>query len=729
MSLSKLATALVVLSLFLVACGGDSSPETFTVSGTITLQPGSAVPGASTNPENLQAQRAGSSHPGPGAAMQPMSFSGHVAAAEVGTAINPKVDAVEQYEFHLRQGQHIVLEFPDSAGVDLHLYLLDPLGVALDASVDAVKGPTAGWRTLSLVAPEEGRYIVRVAADRGDSTYVLRVHPDLSRAHEIRRGARASDDFVAHEILVRKGPGQSVAPDSLGRGLGLREMDGASAAGRLWKVPANQAGPVLEELRGWQPPSWDGFRWATPELQERYETLLIARGLRTQPDVAAVSPNFILRPQAIPNDPRYSEQWFHWNINLPQAWEISTGLSDAAELVVAVIDTGVFREHEDLQGKLLKGYDFVLDESGGDDPGPGSWHGTHVAGIIGAATDNDLGIAGVSWGAQILPLRALTEASGADGEGGGRLSDVLDGIRYAAGLPFRNEPASDPRAQVINLSLGAEIPCDDWLTNFFREIRDLGIFLVAASGNSPDGRGAITFPASCDSVFAVGASDRENRRAPYSRYGDALDFVAPGGLMRNQQSPDGILSTIAKGSGEDLESDYAFYQGTSMATAVASGVVALAKSIDPALTPDRFAEMLQCGLLTDDIGEAGWNVETGWGQINALKTLRVVSERPDGMVHSTSGNVGPIHVRLLNADGERVAESSVDPENCRYPYRFEGVPKGDYYVVAGTDNQDGDWLDCAIGEACGAYRSAEGPKQVRVDRDREAIDFVLVFEN
>lgn len=729
MSLSKLATALVVLSLFLVACGGDSSPETFTVSGTITLQPSSAVLGASTNPENLQAQRAGSSHPGPGAAMQPMSFSGHVAAAEVGTAINPEVDAVEHYELHLHERQQIVLEFPDSAGVDLHLYLLDPLGVALDASVDAVKGPTAGWRSLSLVAPEEGRYMVRVAADRGDSTYVLRIYPGLSREHEVRRGARVSDDFVAHEVLVLNGPGQSTDPGSRARDLGLRKLRGGSAAGRLWKVPAHQAGPVLKELRGWQPPSVDRLRWATPELLERYETLLIARGLRAQDEVTAVSPNYILRPQVFPNDPRYPEQWFHWNIDLPQAWENSTGMPDDAEVVVAVIDTGVFREHEDLQGKLLQGYDFVLDAPGGDDPGPGSWHGTHVAGIVGAATDNGLGIAGVSWGAQILPVRALTEASGADDEGGGRLSDVLDGIRYAAGLPFGDEPASDPRAEVINLSLGGEIPCGDWSTNFFKEIRDLGIFLLAASGNSPDGSGAITFPASCDSVFAVGASDRENRRALYSRYGDALDFVAPGGLMRNQQSPDGILSTIAKGSGEDLESDYAFYQGTSMAAAVASGVVALARSVDPDLTPDRFAEMLQCGLLTDDIGEAGWDIETGWGQLNAQKTLRVVSERREGRVHATSDIVGPIHVRLLNADRETVAESSVDPDDCRYPYRFEDVPKGDYWVVAGTDKQDEDWLDCAIGEACGAYPTLAKPEPVRVDRDRDAIDFVLGFEN
>ncbi|WP_373054750.1 S8 family serine peptidase [Thioalkalivibrio sp.] len=726
--MTKLAVTLVVFGLMLVACGGDSSPETFTVSGTITVQPGSAMLAASSRSGDRQAQPATASHPGPGAALEPRVYAGDVAATEVGAATGPQADAVEHYELHLDRGQHIVLEFPESAGADLHLYLLDPLGIALDASVDAVEGPTAGWRSLSLVAPEEGRYIVRVAADRGNAAYVLSLYPGLSPAHEMRRGPRASDDFVVHEVLVRGRPGALASLSSRAERLGFREAGGGSGGERLWKVHALQARPVMDELRGWRSRREDVFRWATPKLQERYETLLIARGLRTQPDVATVSPNFILKPQAVPNDPRYSEQWFHWNIDLPQAWEISTGLADDGEVVVAVIDTGVFRGHEDLQGKLLQGYDFVLDEPGGDDPGPGIWHGTHVAGIIGAATDNGIGIAGVSWGAQILPVRVLTEASGADGEGEGRLSDVLDGIRYAAGLPFGDEPSADPRAEVINLSLGGEIPCDDWSTDFFREIRDLGIFLVAASGNSPDGSGAITFPASCDSVFAVGASDRENRRAPYSHYGDELDFVAPGGLIRSQQSPDGILSTIANGSGEDLGSDYAFYQGTSMAAAVASGVVALARSVDPALTPVRFAEMLECGLLTDDIAAAGWDTETGWGQINALKTLQLIGARRDGMVHVTSDSVGPIHVRLLNAAREIVAESAVDPDNCRYPYRFEDVPKGDYWIVAGTDSADDDWLECGIGEFCGAYPALADPQPVRVDRDREALDFELVSE-
>lgn len=719
------AVALFVLGLLLAGCGGGSSPETFTVSGTITVQSVSSAPLESAGAEALGVQRADA--PGSGSPSASQVFSGQVAAAGKGLAAIAGVKAAEQYELELQKGQHIVLEFEDSAAADLHLYLLDELGVALDASVDAVQGPAPGFRSLSLLVPAAGRHVVRVFADHGHAAYSLHVYPRMSPVHEANRGPRVSDEFVVHQMLVQTHPGASSALSSRAGGVGLRKLRETAVAAELWEVPAGHAGPAMDGLRGWRPRSGDLLRWRSPDLHDRFETLLIVRGLRAQPEVVAVSPNYILRPQQVAtDDPRYAEQWFHWNIDLPKAWEISTGRPDDAEVIVAVIDTGVFREHEDLQGKLLTGYDFLLDQPGGDDPGNGSWHGTHVAGIIGAATNNGVGVAGVSWGAKILPVRTLSDATASDGEArGGSLSDLLDGIRYAAGLAVRDEPAAPPRASVINLSLGGEFPCNEW-QGFFREIRDLGIFVVAASGNSRDGSGAITFPASCSSVLAVGATDRERRRAGYSRFGSGLDFVAPGG--RPSPSPDGILSTIAPVSSTAPETGYEFYAGTSMATAVTSGVLALAKAVDPGFTPDRFSQMLECGLLTDDLGAPGWDSETGWGQINALKTLRAVRDERDGVSHLTSGFLGRVYVRLLNAAGETVASTAVDPQGCLYPYRFEEVPEGDYWIVAGTDPDQGDGTQCRVGEACGAFPSLAEPKLVRVDRNRDGLDFAVVIE-
>jgi len=717
------AFAWIVLSLLLVGCGGGSSPETFTVTGTITVQSVSSASLESAGIGAIEVQ--GPDIYGLASRSDLKLFTGRVAAAGAGFPVGRGAESADRYVLELEKGQHIVLEFEDAAAADLHLYLLDEFGVALDASVDAVKGPTLGYRTLSLLVPEAGRYVVRVYADRGSAAYSLQLHPYVSAAHEARRGHRVSDEFVVHQVLVRTQSEESPALSSRAYGMGLRKLREGVAAAELWEVPAGLAGPVMDVLRGWRPPSRDVFRWASPDLRDRYETLLIARGLRVQREVVAVSLNYILRPQQLAvNDPGYAQQWFHGNIDLPKAWEISTGLSDGADVIVAVVDTGVFREHEDLQGKLLSGYDFFSEqpEPGGDDPGPGSWHGTHVAGIVGASTNNGLGIAGVSWGAKILPVRAVSDD-------GGTLFSLLEGIRYSAGLPNSSGALPERRAEVINLSLGGEFPCNASHREFFRDIRNRGIFLVAASGNSPDGSRAITFPASCDAVFAVGATDRHARRAIYSNSGDGLDFVAPGGLMRNSQSPDGMLSTIAPESSDAPETGYAFYQGTSMATAVASGVVALAKAVDPDLTPDRFAEMLECGLLTDDTGTAGWNSETGWGQINALKTLQVVRESRDGKVHPTSGFTRSIHVRLLNAAGDTVAESAVDRQNCRYPYRFENVPEGDYWIVAGTDRDADDWTTCSLGEACGAFPTLDNPDPVTVDRDREGVDFPVLIDH
>jgi len=505
--------------------------------------------------------------------------------------------------------------------------------------------------------------------------------------------------------------------------MGLRRLREGAAAAELWEVPAGHAGLSMDLLRGWRPPGEGVLRWASPDLRDRYETLLIVRGLRAQPEVVAVSPNYILRPQQVAvNDPGYAQQWFHGNIDLPKAWEISTGLGDGAEVVVAVVDTGVFREHEDLQGKLLPGHDFAADDE--DDSRAEGVHGTHVAGIVGAASNNGIGVAGVSWGAQILPVRALTD------DRPGTSDVVLEGILYSAGMVNSSGTLPDRPADVINLSLGGSGPCNDLFQGIFREIWDLGIFVVAASGNSEP---QITFPASCSATFAVGATDALKRRAYYSTSGGSLDFVAPGGDMRFDRTgngfPDGILSTSVTDRDGEWVSAYSFKMGTSMATAVASGVVALAKAVDPDLTPDRFAEMLECGLLTDDIGAAGWDSETGWGQINALKTLQVVRDSRDGIVHPASGFTRRIHVRLLNAVGETVAASAVDRQNCRYPYRFENVPKGEYWIVAGTDKDDDDWRSCSPGEACGAFRTLDKPEPVRVDRNLNGVDFSVVIEH
>nr|WP_296748237.1 S8 family serine peptidase [Thioalkalivibrio sp.] len=566
--------------------------------------------------------------------LAPALIGGFVAAPGTHSRFGAEGDEYDVYRVDLLAGQQIVLEFPDSSGADLALYLLDEDGIAVDAAV----GPAA---SLSLVPESAGTYFVAVRAYAGVSNYSLRLDTTHSLMLKSRRVTRVSDDFVPGEMIVRTRPEGAGLPEAAARRIGLLIVAGHPAREQLWRIPEGRAGEVLEVLSSWSPPSRVRLRWVDPSLQARYDTLRTIKALGKMPDMGVVSPNHIVRPSRLPNDTLQWQQWFHGNIDLPGAWDLSTGRAPDKEMIIAVVDTGVFRDHEDLQGKLLKGYDFIRMQPGGDDPGDSSqpgrstWHGTHVAGIAAAATDNKTGMAGVSWGAKILPVRTL-------GEGGGSLYDTLQGIRYSAGLPNDSGTVPERPADVINLSLGGGSFVQAQ-ADLYQQIRDLGIFVIAASGNSD---AAVGFPAAYDAVFAVGATDPINRRAPYSNYGNQLDFVAPGGDMGVDRTGDGILSTLVDDTSGTPRSTYAFYQGTSMATAVASGVAALARSADPELTPDRFEQFLFSGLLTDDLGPEGWDAETGWGQINALRTLLAATDDDLDLAPVLAANPGRLEFGL-----------------------------------------------------------------------------------
>jgi serine protease len=768
------------------------------------------------------------------AIVAPAIIGGFVAAPGTESRFGPNGEASDVYEVQLQAGQQVVLEYPDAAGVDLHLYLLDESQAAIDASLLPSESPVGPLVRHSVAATEEGRYFVDVRADSGRTNYTLRLDSTHSLTLEAQRGPRVSDEFVSGDIIVRTRPGLDGAVMPAAQGLGMRAVAGDATREQLWRMPEAAPGQILDALSVWRPTAQDLPRWASPDLRERYETLLAVKALRKRPEVIAASPNFIVRPQRLPNDPLQGLQWFHPNVALPEAWDISIGRAPDADVIVAVIDTGVFPAHEDLAGRLVSGYDFIADpavardgdgidpnpEDPGDSsqPGQSSWHGTHVTGIVGAATDNETGVAGMSWGARIMPVRTL-------GAGGGTLYDTLQGVRYAAGLQNDSGTVPPRRADVINLSLGGGSFVQDQ-AELYQAIRDLGIFILAASGNSG---GAVGFPAAYPAVFAVGATDAVQQRAPYSSYGNQLDFVAPGGDTRVDRTGDGfgdgILSTMVDDSSGTRRSSYAFYQGTSMATAVASGVVALARSVDPDLAPDRLTQLLKSGRLTDDILPAGWDAETGWGQINARKTLEAVrlgdgeeevpflsavparlefgltesvlefslrnsgggsvlitgvtashpawlSVRPvsvdpaglgsyrievargvlaDGEHRGTIlvaaesledlsipvlvrvaapdlrvDTVGRIYVLLVDEEGETFAELGVDADGGRYAYRFEGVPEGNYRILAGTD-MDNDRQICDPGEACGAYPILGLLERIVVDRDRSGLDFSVGF--
>jgi serine protease len=347
--------------------------------------------------------------------------------------------------------------------------------------------------------------------------------------------------------------------------------------------------------------------------------------LSAQPGVRYAEPNGVLRPLAEPNDPYYNLQWHYPMLRLPEAWDVTTG---SASVVVAVLDTGR-TNHPDLVANQVGGYDFISDPAKardgdgrdpdptdmGDDPSGGSsFHGTHVAGTIGAAGHNGVGVAGVCWNVQIMHVRVL-------GVQGGTWADVAEGIRYAAGLPNASGQLPATSARVINMSLGS-YGTSQTLQDAVSAARAAGAVLFAAAGNDDTNEPSI--PASLAGVVSVAAVETRRLKAPYSNFGPSVDLACPGGdtgADRNGDGyADGVLSTIADDTEAPLVHGYLFNHGTSMACPHAAGVAALMLSVNPTLTPPQIEAIMQS--TAEDLGAAGRDDLYGHGLVNALRCVR-----------------------------------------------------------------------------------------------------------
>ncbi|AEB11903.1 S8 family serine peptidase [Marinithermus hydrothermalis] len=399
-------------------------------------------------------------------------------------------------------------------------------------------------------------------------------------------------------------------------------------------------------------------------------TRAAARALAARPGVLWAQPNYRIYPLLELSDPFFDLQWHYSAINLPQAWEVTQGSS---AVVVAVIDTGVLRAHPDFAGRLLAGYDFISDpqvaadgdgrdpdpEDPGDNPGgQSSYHGSHVAGTIGAATNNGLGVAGVDWKARILPLRVL-------GVGGGSTADIIDAILWAVGVSLPPVPDNPNPAQVLNLSLGGAVPCSETpaFQAAFDEAISRGAIVVVAAGN--EDRDASNFsPASCGGVITVGATDLPGNRAFYSNFGLRVDVMAPGGDTGVDLNSDGFVDGVLSLNRDDADGtfDYRFLQGTSMAAPHVAGVVALMKALEPSLTPVQALDLLKqtARPLSASACNRPSAAECGAGLIDAQAALSALQAAPTpdytlslapGVLELNPGEAGQVAVTLTRSGG------------------------------------------------------------------------------
>lgn len=309
-----------------------------------------------------------------------------------------------------------------------------------------------------------------------------------------------------------------------------------------------------------------------------------------------------------PNDAYYaSQQWNLPLIGLEQAWHWSQG----GQVTIAILDSGIDLAHPDLQARLwvnpgeVPGNDQDDDGNGylddtygwdyvGDDPWPQDeyGHGTHVAGIAGAHTDNGLGVAGVGWDVRLMAVRVLNAS------GNGAWSSVAEGLIYAA----------DNGASIINLSLGGDLYTQT-VADAVAYARSQGCLIVAAAGNHV---GPIQYPARLEGVMAVAATGIADEPYPSWSSGPQMDVAAPGYEQIVGGVTLGVYSTYLGGT-------YGLMYGTSMATPHVSGLAALLWAYDPALTEAEISEIITG--TARDVYDPGWDERTGWGRIDAQAAL------------------------------------------------------------------------------------------------------------
>ena len=371
----------------------------------------------------------------------------------------------------------------------------------------------------------------------------------------------------------------------------------------------------------------------------------LAQRLRAYADVEYVVEDQRRERHAAPNDPLYGAgiagngpaagQWYlrapagelRAAIDAERAWNITTG---SPSIVVAVLDTGVRFDHPDLLpvtagGNVLAGYDMISDgavanDGDGRDPdasdagdfltdtelaqagGPlfecevaprdSSWHGTQVAGVVGAATDNAFGMASVARGVRILPVRVLGKCGGWD-------SDIIAGMRWAAGLDVPGVPTNATPARVVNLSLGSEGVCSIAYRQVVAELIAMGVVVVASAGNSAGHAAGV--PANCNGVIAVAALRHVGTKVGFSDLGPEIAISAPGGNCVNVAPGTPclypILSTSNTGStapeAANFTDSFDPTLGTSFSAPLVSGTVALMLSAQPAMTPTQVRIVLQ----------------------------------------------------------------------------------------------------------------------------------------
>lgn len=579
------------------------------LSGTLAVPPLLAIPEiAGSNDTVATAQYCGSISPG--------------ATVRIQGAISSFND-FDAYRIEVGQAMKLsVMLLHDFVGDDFDLgvfsvaqndYLSPTFETANEPESGIVNLPAAGVYLL-VVWPFQGtgNYILTAAGSTGASAASeLIAAPSEPRerpaAVSPARILELDADFVPGEFIVKLADADA-------------DRRAFAAANGMDVRIESPAGPFVVTMRG-LPQDDASIRRATVLEKER------VRGI---PGVEYAELNHRHRIAAVPNDPMFPYQWHYQTMKLPQAWDVTKGSSN---VIVAVLDTGIVAHPDLVSRDSGMGYDFISSaQNGGDgngmDPNPtdpgdksqqggkSSWHGTHVAGTIGAATNNGVGVSGVDWFCRLMHVRVL-------GLQGGDTFDIAEAVRYTARLPNASGALPALRANVVNMSLGGGAP-NQTMQNAVLAARAQGVTIIAAAGN--DATSQPSYPASYTGVISVSSIDPVGNLASYSNYGQAIDVAAPGGETQvdytNDGYGDGVLSTIV----DEDQGVYAydFSQGTSMACPHVAGAAALLLSVNPNLDPDQVESLLESTAI--DLPPAGPDIFFGAGAVDAFAAVKAAAQ-------------------------------------------------------------------------------------------------------
>ena len=438
----------------------------------------------------------------------------------------------------------------------------------------------------------------------------------------------------------------------------------AAMTARLERVAADAAGAgvTLSHLR---PMALGAHVMVLERPLPRAEAEALAARLARNPDVEFVQPDRRRHAFTVPNDPYVHLQRYLGTdiaeINDFSAWDVTTG---SPNVVVAVVDTG-YRPHADLAGRILPGYDFISDvkvandgdgrDADATDPGDwitqadqsdpdfgtdcavadSSWHGTSIAGIIAANSNNGQGVAGIDWSAKILPVRVLGKCGGYD-------SDIIDGITWAAGLTVPGVPANPHPAHIINLSLGGPGDCLPIYHSVFGAALAHGVtraIIVAAGNDAQDV--STSAPANCSEAIAVAATTNLGNHASYSNFGPGVALAAPGGSGSSQSDAIYVLWNAGKTTPQaDAIGGGA---GTSFSAPMVSGVASLVLGLAPSMTAAQLRALLTATASPFPAGSDCATVGCGTGIVNAYGVVAAAGgaapPQPPGPVVELAGEL------------------------------------------------------------------------------------------